>query len=418
MIREQLKAYVHDIHQTIMPLEMSLYEVYGAILELGSLPDIEIHLADVDQLTKDGVNRLALLVMNLDRAQGVLGPQWYKNPWQGILGSYLEVSQKRDLQNKLQDAIRISCGIGIHTGEITLSKVGMKGKEKQEDAEDEFGIAWIGNSTNLACKFSGAVGNGTIFISPSTYSALTDVDGKQMWKWSEIAKGNNILKGYVAKQYYLQLDDEIIPCIAEESKQTLSLVDELKREYKKQLAEIEQKSVELGRKEQSLLDKENQVNKTLADVNRKTKEVISKEESLNKQAYHFFLSVLGSGHCKAAYVVEMGQKFWEDNLNELILAGAKIGKDEHTVKQEISYAMVSIYQSLDKYDKAYDFLVEQAAGYAWLLLHTVQDIVPKVGYCERLKSALYKRLGEEGLSAADRAEFTKIKDWLVFEYLR
>ena len=139
---------------------------------------------------------------------------------------------------------RISCGIGIHTGEITLSKVGMKGKEKQEDAEDEFGIAWIGNSTNLACKFSGAVGNGTIFISPSTYSALTDVDGKQMWKWSEIAKGNNILKGYVAKQYYLQLDDEIIPCIAEESKQTLSLVDELKREYKKQLAEIEQKSVE------------------------------------------------------------------------------------------------------------------------------------------------------------------------------
>lgn len=50
MIRGQLKAYVHDIHQTIMPLEMSLYEVYGAILELGSLPDIEIHLADVDQL--------------------------------------------------------------------------------------------------------------------------------------------------------------------------------------------------------------------------------------------------------------------------------------------------------------------------------------------------------------------------------
>ena len=107
MIREQLKTYVHDIHQTIMPLEMSLYEVYGAILELGSLPDIEIHLADVDQLKKDDVNRLALLVMNLDRAQGVLGPQWYKNPWQGILGSYLEVSQKRDLQNKLQDAIRI-----------------------------------------------------------------------------------------------------------------------------------------------------------------------------------------------------------------------------------------------------------------------------------------------------------------------
>ena len=107
MLREQLKAYVHDIHQTIMPLEMSLYEVYGAILELGTLPDIEIHLENVDKLTKDDVNRLSLLVMNLDKAQSILGSQWYKNPWQGITTSYLEVSQKRDLQNKLQDAIRI-----------------------------------------------------------------------------------------------------------------------------------------------------------------------------------------------------------------------------------------------------------------------------------------------------------------------
>ena len=105
MIREQLKAYVHDVHQTIMPLEMSLYEVYGAILELGSLPDIEVHLTDVDQMSKDDVNRLALLVMNLNKAQAVLGDKWYKNPWQGILGSYLEVSKKRELQHKLQGAV-------------------------------------------------------------------------------------------------------------------------------------------------------------------------------------------------------------------------------------------------------------------------------------------------------------------------
>lgn len=107
MIKEHLKAYVKDIHTTIMPLEMSLYEVYGAILELGNLPDIDLHLPDVEQMTKDQVNRLALLVMNLDKAQGVLGPQWYKNPWQGITVSYLEVSQKRELQNKLQDSLRM-----------------------------------------------------------------------------------------------------------------------------------------------------------------------------------------------------------------------------------------------------------------------------------------------------------------------
>ena len=112
----------------------------------------------------------------------------------------------------------------------------------------------------------------------------------------------------------------------------------------------------------------------------------------------------------------MGQDFWEENLDELILAGAKMGKNEHTVKQEISYAMVDIYQSLKKYDKAYDFLVEQAAGHPWLHLFTVQDIVTKVGYCERLKTALYQRLGKDDLSTKQREDFTKIKDWLVFEY--
>ena len=311
---------------------------------------------------------------------------------------------------------RISCGIGIHTGEITLSKVGMKGKEQQEDAEDEFGIAWIGNSTNLACKFSGAVGNGTIFISASTYSALTDIDGKQEWKWIEISKGNNILKGYIAKQYYLQLDEDIAPSVAEGYKPVLSLVDELKMEYQNQFVNLTKKSEELGRKEQVLSEKEAKLSKAVAQINEKEKKLIAKENSLNVQTYRFYLDVLGSGHCKTAYVIEMGQDFWEENLDELIYAGAQIGKDEHMVKQEISYAMVKIYQSLKKYDKAYDFLVEQATGYPWLHLFTVKDVVAKVGYCERLKTAVCRRLYQNDLADNERREFIKIKDWLFFEY--
>lgn len=220
----------------------------------------------------------------------------------------------------------------------------------------------------------------------------------------------------LAKQYYLQLDDDIAPCVAKEYKPVLSLVDELKMEYQKQLADLTKKSEELGKKEQLLSEKESQLNRTTVETNKKAKELIAKEKSLNVQTYRFYLDVLGSGHCKTAYVTEMGQDFWEENLDELILAGAQIGKDEHAVKQEISYAMVDIYQSLKKYDKAYDFLVEQAAGHPWLHLFTVQDIVTKVGYCERLKTALYQRLGKDDLSTKQREDFTKIKDWLVFEY--
>ena len=90
-------------------------------------------------------------------------------------------------------------------------------------------------------------------------------------------------------------------------------------------------------------EKESQLNRTTVETNKKAKELIAKEKSLNVQTYRFYLDVLGSGHCKTAYVTEMGQDFWEENLDELILAGAQIGKDEHAVKQEISYAMVDIF---------------------------------------------------------------------------
>lgn len=42
------------------------------------------------------------------------------------------------------------------------------------------------------------------------------------------------------------------------------------------------------------------------------------------------------------------------------------------MKIDISFAMVSIYQSLQLYSEAYDYLVEQARGYARLNASTVK----------------------------------------------
>ena len=161
------------------------------------------------------------------------------------------------------------------------------------------------------------------------------------------------------------------------------------------------------------------------ELNRKTSELDYKEDLLdertkllNNSVYSFYCKVLSSGYCKSAYVKAMGQSFWEDYLKLAITAGEKIGKNEHKVKQEVSYAMVSIYQDLEIFDKAYDFLVEQATGYSWLILSVVQSIVIQVGYCERLKDALYVRLNKGDLSYDNQKEFEHIKDWLVFEYRR
>mgnify|MGYP001117768480 FL=1 len=108
----------------------------------------------------------------------------------------------------------------------------------------------------------------------------------------------------------------------------------------------------------------------------------------------------------------MGEEFWEEQLEEAINAGSNIGKGFHEVRQEISYMMVSIYESLGSYSKAYDFLVEQAIGCSWLHLFTVQNIVTMVGYYDRLKSAVYSRFVKNDLSSEDRQEFEKIQEWL------
>ena len=78
--------------------------------------------------------------------------------------------------------------------------------------------------------------------------------------------------------------------------------------------------------------------------------------------------------------------------------------------------MVSFFESMEMWDKDYDFLVEQSTGYPWLYLFTVQKIVKEIGYCDRLKSAIYVRLAQNDLSPENRIEFEKIKHWMVYDY--
>ena len=148
-------------------------------------------------------------------------------------------------------------------------------------------------------------------------------------------------------------------------------------------------------------------------MNQKGKQIISDRNNLQRQEYDFYCDVVGSAHCKREYTKAMGKNFWEEYCNKAVVAGKKIGKDDHQVKQEISYAMVDIYQNLGIYDKAYDFVVEQATGLSWLHLFTVQNIVNKVGYCDRLKNAVIERLKKNDLPSSNRTEFEKIRSWLL-----
>lgn len=308
---------------------------------------------------------------------------------------------------------RISCGIGIHTGEVSLSKVGMRGKEKDEESENEYGIAWIGNSTNMACKFSGVGECGAIFICTSTFSNLSDIEEKKYWSKIEIERGNSILSGYIAEKYYLELDDDVEPCVATRLNPVIGFRDGLIQEYQKQLIDIAKKAELLGKKEQELVEKERLLIRRETEIRDREDKAIEARNKVKIEKYDFYKEVLRSGHCQKEYVRSMGLEFWEKNLKYAIDAGENIGISEEKVKEEVCYAMVSIYKELENYHKAYEFLVHQAKGGSWLHIHSVQFIVEKIGYCERLKTTVSSRLLQDNLSPNDKAEFEKIKAWLI-----
>lgn len=54
---------------------------------------------------------------------------------------------------KHMDGVVIGCGVGICTGTVMATKIGMRGKEADESTEDETGIAWVGSTTNYASRF-------------------------------------------------------------------------------------------------------------------------------------------------------------------------------------------------------------------------------------------------------------------------
>lgn len=87
--------------------------------------------------------------------------------------------------------ICIGCGVGICTGTIMITKVGMRGKESNKTAENETGIVWVGSTTNYANRYCSLAHPCEIFIDENTYSEIED---SEIWTKTSRTKGNKFLK--------------------------------------------------------------------------------------------------------------------------------------------------------------------------------------------------------------------------------
>lgn len=124
-LKEFLAKYVSDIHEEKMPLEMSLYEVYGALTALEDTIELPLEIESVEKMTKDQVNRLGLLVVDFDKAKSNLGEMWYKNPWNGT--NIANVTY--DLSNQVKDKlVRVLYNVKALLEDFDLIKVSEKDK--------------------------------------------------------------------------------------------------------------------------------------------------------------------------------------------------------------------------------------------------------------------------------------------------
>ena len=309
--------------------------------------------------------------------------------------------------------ICIGCGVGICTGTIMITKVGMRGKESDETAENETGIVWVGSTTNYANRYCSLAHPCEIFIDENTYSEIED---SEVWTKTSRTKGNKIFEGYIVDEYYLSLPEEIkIEAVkadkendsetsfiqeifAETQEKALLLVDEISKksaelavaleEVKKRESQVIACDNDLRKENIRLQQWQNKLNSKQTDVDR--------QEQENKEyAYSIHRGVFSETHCKSNLIKEFGKDHWLKLIDKMYKLGKEIGQSELQVQIDLDCYLIGIYRCFDMYEEAYEILCVQAEHSTWLNQYVLEDVVKQSGHWAKLKGILEKRVYEK-----------------------
>jgi class 3 adenylate cyclase len=305
---------------------------------------------------------------------------------------------------KNMNEVVISCGLGICTGPIMVTKAGMRGKETDELSEDELGIVWVGSTTNYASRFCSLTKGGEIFIDITTYDEGNVVE--KCWDKTTRVKADKTFDGYITEDYYLDFSEDIgiepIKSAEETTVQTnfiQTIFADTKREACSLIDDIAQKSAAIAMKSSELDIKEKDLKAKEIRLNQKSKEIELKEKGVVKKGYENKVDeynrtkkIFTLPHCKKGLTLELGNEYWDEQLKLLIMLGSEIGKSEMLVKSEICYMLVYIYQTLGRDYEAYNSICIQAEYYPWIHAFTVGRIIAKVDNYSKLKRLIEARL--------------------------
>lgn len=312
------------------------------------------------------------------------------------------------LLSKNMDGLSIACGVGICTGTVLVTKVGMRGKEQDDTSENEMGLVWTGKTTNYASRYCSLANSCEIFIDSKTYSELSN---KSVWTECSRVKGNKAFRGYITYEHYLDLDSQItqepvkavnenkevsfVQDIFEETqKQSMLLIDEITKksmELSRQLEEVKKREEVCRQKEKELSSKETQLKTKESQLLSKQNTLNNKEISLHLEEYDLHKKLFSDTHCKDEIIKVCGKDFWLKQIDLMFELGEKICKSEIDVKSDLDCFLIRIYMCFDMYEEAYDALCLQAQYSSWVHYSVVRTIATRSGHWIRLRDILLFR---------------------------
>lgn len=225
------------------------------------------------------------------------------------------------------------------------------------------------------------------------------------WKKYETVKGRNLLSGYIAQEFYLDIDEELSPVVSNTVSTNNESLNEFNKVFQDALNELLSESKLLGIKENEMKSKAEETEKH----QKRNKEL---ERKLNSKIYNLYYDVLYKAWFDSSLAKGMGEIFFDDCLRRLISAGVALGKTEDQVKIDVCYYLVSIYSDLDNWEKAYEYLIIQAYYNSWVSIPTIKKVVKKYNRHYRLKGAIEYRLNENDLSSKHRKVFKEALEYL------
>ncbi len=272
------------------------------------------------------------------------------------------------LLSKSMDGLSIACGVGVCTGTVLVTKVGMRGKEQDDTSENEMGLVWTGKTTNYASRYCSLANSCEIFIDGKTYSELSD---KTVWNKCNRVKGNKAFSGYITHEHYLDLDSEIKyePVKAANENKDISFVQDVFEETQKRgkefvdnflktYGDMKLKDFNLAKREESITKRENVLNKS----------ILQNEIDVLSDCIRDIIDKLDRNQIQS-----LGKDFFIERINSIKSLQTQIGSHEFRAYE--ASAFCEIYIIFEMRHHAYEMICIMAKNGYYISEKEIQFVV-------------------------------------------